>query len=139
MSNVIPATHQDLVEKPLYATLATVMADGQPKLSLVWFSYDGQRIIVNTARGRMKEKNMSARPMATILIVDPQNPFRYLEIRGQVEEITEEGALDHIDQSAMRYVGQPKYYGGVAPAESAGQEIRVLCKIKPVKVIAFGG
>jgi len=76
--------------------------------------------------------------MATLLAVDPQSPFRYLEVRGSVE-ITEDGAMDLINQLAMLYMNQPKYYGGVAPAELESQETRVVCKILPQKVNAFGG
>ena len=72
------------------------------------------------------------------MAIDPQNPFRYLEVRGTVEEITEEGAINHINTLAKLYRGVDSYYGGVMPAAAQGQETRVLCKIKPTKVNAFG-
>lgn len=139
MSTVIPESHKDLIEGPVFVTLSTVLPDGQPQSSVVWCNNDGNYLLVNTVRGRMKEKNMRARPMATILAIDPQNPYRYLEVRGKVEEITEEGAIDHINQLAQLYVNQPKYYGGVAPAEREGKETRVICKIKPTRAVTFGG
>ena len=136
MSAAIPDSHKDLVEGPNYTTLVTVMPDGQPQASIVWCSLDDGNVIVNTARGRQKEKNMTARPMATILVTDPENPYRYLEVRGSVE-ITEEGAMDHINAMAKAYRGVDSYYGGVAPAEMEGTETRVLCTITPTRVVAF--
>ena len=137
MSTTIPDDFKDLLDRPVYVNVATVMPDGQPQLSVMWCSYDGQHILLNTARGRQKEKNMSARPMVTILAVDPENPFRYLEVRGKVAEVSEAGALDHINTLAQAYAGKPSYYGGVAPAEQEGTETRVICKIKPTRVVAF--
>jgi PPOX class probable F420-dependent enzyme len=138
MADTIPESHTDLLGGPVYVTLATVMPDGRPQATVVWCNYDGEHVLVNTARGRQKEKNMSERPVATILAVDPGNPYRYLEVRGDVEEITEEGAMAHIDQLASLYKNVPKYYGGAAPAEREDQEIRVICRIKPVRVRAKG-
>lgn len=135
---MIPASYKDLIEGPVIVSLATVMPDGQPQVTPVWCSYDGTHVKVNTARGRQKEKNMSARSMVTILAIDPKNPYRYLEVRGSVDEITEEGAMDHINTLAMLYMNKPKYYGGVAPAELEGKEVRVICNIKPKKVATFG-
>ncbi len=137
MSVVIPASHVDLLEGPNYATVATVLPGGQPQLSVVWCDYDGTHVLVNSTRGRLKDKNMTARPQATVLIIDPQNSFRYLEVRATVEEITEEGAFDHINKMAKLYTGQDSYYGGVQPAEMVDQETRMLYKLKPTKVVAF--
>jgi PPOX class probable F420-dependent enzyme len=100
------------------------MPDGQPQLTVVWCSYDGTHIRVSTVRGRQKEKNMRARPMATVMAIDPQNAFRYLEVRGTVE-INEEGAMDIVNEHAMLYANKPTYYGGVVPAELEGKEERV--------------
>jgi hypothetical protein len=76
--------------------------------------------------------------MATIMAIDPQNPYRYLEVRGSVDEITEEGALDHINQLAWLYANKPTYYGGVAPAEMEDKVVRVICKIRPTRVRTMG-
>jgi PPOX class probable F420-dependent enzyme len=138
MSARIPESHRDLLEGPIYAILATVMPDGQPQATVVWCSYDGSHVLINTRRGTQKEKNMRERPMATIIAIDPQNPYRYLEVRGSVDEITEEGALDHINQLAQLYANKPTYYGGVAPAEMEDKVVRVICKIRPKRVRTVG-
>lgn len=138
MSATIPKSHEALLTEPVYVNLITLMPDGQPQATVVWCDYDGTHVLVNTSRGRQKEKNMRKRPKATILAVDPKNPYRYLEVRGQVEEITEEGALAHIDKLAQLYLNKSKYFGDVAPAEQKNQETRVICKIKPTKVRAIG-
>jgi PPOX class probable F420-dependent enzyme len=137
MSATIPDDFKDLLEGPVYTTLATVMPDGQPQLTVVWCTYDGELIRVNTRRGSQKDKNMTARPMATIMAIDPKNPYRWLQVRGAVEEITEEGAIDHINSLAQLYANKPTYYGGVAPAEMERAETRIVCKIRPAKVVAF--
>jgi PPOX class probable F420-dependent enzyme len=138
MSTSIPDSHKDLLGAPVYVDLVTVMPDGQPQASVVWCSYDGKHVLVNTAVGRQKESNMQARPKATILSVDPQNPFRYLEVRGTVEAITEDGAMEHINALAKAYRNADSYYGGVMPADMAEKETRVICKIKPTRVNAMG-
>ena len=137
MSSQIPDKFKDLLENPVHLTIATVMPDGQPQLSVVWCSYDGEHVLVNTARGRQKDKNLTARPFATVLAIDPENPYRYLEVRGTVE-MTEEGALEHINQLAKQYTGADSYYGGVSPAELAEKETRVICKITPTHVTHSG-
>ena len=137
MSTKIPDSHTDLLNAPVYVDVVTLMPDGQPQASVVWCSYDGEHVLVNTAVGRQKEKNLRERPMATVLAVDPNNPFRYIEVRGTVE-LTKEGALDHINQLAKAYRGADSYYGGVQPAEMAQKETRIMCKIKPTHVNAFG-
>jgi PPOX class probable F420-dependent enzyme len=136
MSTQIPDEFRDLLERPIYATIATVMPNGQPQLTQVWCNYDGEHVLINTARGRQKDKNWSARPIATIMLVDPDNPYRRLEIRGSVE-MTEEGAIDHINELARKYADVPQYYGGWTPAEMKDKETRVICKLTPTRVIAF--
>jgi PPOX class probable F420-dependent enzyme len=137
MTETIPKSHLDLLQGPVYITLATVMPDGQPQATVVWCSYDDPYVLVNTLRGRQKEINMRERPMATILAVDPGNPYRYLEVRGAVEEMTEEGAIDHINALARLYTDKP-YYGGVAPAEQEKTDVRLTCKIRPTHVRTVG-
>lgn len=136
MSALIPDEFKDLFEKPVYATIATVMPDGQPQLTEVWCSYDGEHVLINTARNRQKDKNMSARPMVTLMLRDQENPYRWIEIRGTVE-LTEEGALDHINELARKYAKVSKYYGEWTPAEMEAKETRVIGKITPTKVNAF--
>ncbi len=137
MSAIIPDSHKDLLEKPIYVTLATVMPNGQPQLSVVWCSFDGRYIWINTARGRVKDKNLTARPQATVLAVDPAMPFRYIEVRCAVAEATEAGAVEHIHQLSEQYTGK-RYYGEFAPAEWAAHETRVIFKLEPSHVVAFG-
>src|SRR5688572_24720888 len=112
MTTTIPDTFQDLLTATIFPTLVTVMPDGQPQASIVWFSYDGQHILVNTAKGRQKDKNMRARPKVTLVFVDPKDPYRFLEVRGKVVSVTEEGALEHINALSARYRNRPDYYGG---------------------------
>ncbi len=125
MAEVIPDKYLDLFEKKAFAHLATVMPDGQPQVTPVWCDYDGQHVIVNSARGRQKDRNMERDPRVSLEILDPDNPYRYLEIRGRVVEITEEGAAAHIDKMAKKYLGVDKY-----PYSRPG-EVRVIYKIEP--------
>jgi PPOX class probable F420-dependent enzyme len=137
-ATTIPDSHVDLLHGSVCVVLVTVMSDGQPQASVVWCNYDGKTININTRQGRLKEKNMRARPMATIIAVDPDNPYRYLEVRGTVEEITENGAIAHRNELGKKYLGKDNYYGetGIAENESPENHVRVICKIKPIKVIA---
>jgi PPOX class probable F420-dependent enzyme len=125
MAEVIPNNYLDLFEKKAFAHLATVMPDGQPQVTPVWCDYDGKHIIVNSARGRQKDRNMERDPRVSLEILDPDNPYRYLEVRGRVVEITEEGASEHIDRMAKKYLGVDKY-----PYSRPG-EVRVMYKIEP--------
>jgi PPOX class probable F420-dependent enzyme len=130
MSNQIPESHVELFKKPVVANLATLMPDGQPQVNPVWCDYDGTYIRVNSAKGRMKDKNMRARPQVTVLLVDPESVWHWVEVRGTVEEIAEEGADDHIDSLAKKYLGADSY-----PFRS-DKEVRVMYKIKPTRVNA---
>lgn len=132
----IPESHQNLLQAPVFVTLATIMPDGHPQATIVWCDYDGTNILINTAQGRQKDINMRRNPKVAVLAMDPDNPYRYLEVRGTVEEITEEGALEHINQLAKAYVGAPSYYGHAAPAEQQQRETRLLLKIRPEHVNA---
>ncbi len=104
----IPESHQDLLadESRSLAFLGTVMKDGSPQVTPVWFNFDGEAIWINSAKGRVKDRNMRARPQVALCILDPKDPYRYLQIRGRVTEITEEGAVEHIHQLSHKYTGQ---------------------------------
>lgn len=130
----IPQTHQDLLanEKRAFAYLATTMPDGSPQVTPVWFNTDEEHILINTAQGRIKDRNMRARPQVALCIADPGNPYRYLQIRGKVVEFTTEGADAHIDALAGKYTGTSKYTFG-----KTGEK-RVTYKILPEKVDAHG-
>ena len=134
----IPATHRDLVECPPVAALSTIMADGSPQTSVVWCDYDGEYVRINTMRGFAKERNMRRDPRVTILAYDPRQPLRYLEVRGTVVEMTEDGAARHLDELASKYAGRPiRYFGGAVPARFAETETPILCRIKPTHVVAL--
>ncbi len=132
MAEIIPENYKDLFDKKAFANLATVMPDGTPQVTPVWVDYDGTHVLVNSARGRRKDKNMESNPAVALSILDPDNPYRYLEVRGRVAEITEEGADEHIDKMAKKYLGADSY-----PWKSP-KETRVIYKIEPVKVSHMG-
>jgi len=134
----IPASHLDLVECPPVAALTTLMPDGSPQTSVVWCDFDGAFVRVNTMKGFRKERNMRRDPRVTLLCYDPRQPLRYLEVRGTVEQMTEEGALEHLDALASKYVGRPiRYFGDCIPARFAETEVPVLCRIRPGHVVAL--
>ena len=120
----IPEKYQDLLNKKAFAQLATIMPDGTPQVSPVWFEYDGKNILINSAKGRVKDKNMRHDPRVGLDIQDPDNPYRHLSIRGRVVQITEDGADAHIDKLTKKYINQDRY-----PYRGAG-EVRVIYKIQ---------
>lgn len=137
MTASIPATHADLAECPRVAALTTLMPDGSPQTSVVWCDFDGTHIRVNTMRGFRKELNMRRDPRVTLLAYDPCRPLRYLEVRGVVVSMTEEGALEHLDGLTSKYLGRPaRYFGDSIPAEFAATEQPILCLIEPRTVVA---
>ncbi len=138
MSIIIPKTHKDLLEKPIIVTLATITPSGQPHTTVIWRFYDGTHILFVTSRGLQKEKNLQVNPHLSLMAIDPQTPYRYLEIRGIVEEITEEGALEQLDEMTQFYTGKPTYYGHIVPAKDMGKRTHVICKIRPTKVVTRG-
>ncbi len=133
----IPPSHRDLVECPPVAALTTIMPSGYPQTSVVWCDLDAGYVRVNTMRGFAKERNMRRDPRVTLLCYDPRQPLRYLEIRGTVIEMTEDGAAAHLDALASKYAGRPiRYFGEAIPAAFAETEIPVLCRIRPDRVVA---
>ena len=108
------------------------MPNGQPQVTPVWCDFDGSHVIVNSAKGRQKDRNMRTDSRVSLAISDPDNPYRYLEVRGTVVEITEDGADDHIDSMAKKYMGVDKY-----PYRQPG-EVRVVYKIEPQKFSFMG-
>ena len=134
----IPASHLDLVECPPVAALTTIMADGYPQTSVVWCDVDGRFVRVNTMRGFAKERNMRRDPRVTLLCYDPRQPLRYLEVRGTVVEMTEDGAAEHLDALASKYMGRPvRYFGDCIPEGFAATEVPVLCRIRADRVVAM--
>jgi PPOX class probable F420-dependent enzyme len=126
----IPERYLDLIkdETKAFACLATVMKDGSPQLTPVWFNTDGTHILINSAKGRVKDRNMRRNSSVAVVIVDPKDPYRYLQIRGKVVEISTSGAREHIDTLAYKYRGLEKYTFG------SPDEIRVTYKILPEKI-----
>jgi len=109
MSGAIPEKYRDLFTKRAFASLGTLMPDGRPQVTPVWCDLEGDLVIFNSAKGRQKDRNVRRDPRVAMAIVDPENPYRYLEIRGRVVEITEQGADAHIDKMAKQYLGVDKY------------------------------
>jgi PPOX class probable F420-dependent enzyme len=132
MSSGIPAGFEKLFEQPVFASLATVMPDGSPQVTPVWIDFDGKHILVNSAKGRVKDRNMGRNPKVALSIMDPQNPYRYLGVRGKVAEITEQGADAHINKMAKKYLNVDKY-----PFRQP-DEVRVLYKIIPERTNTMG-
>ncbi len=132
MASRIPEAYLDLFKKRAFAHLATVMADGSPQVTPVWVDFDGEHLLVNSAKGRIKDKNMEARPEVALSIADPDNPYRYLAVRGRVTAIVEEGAREHIDWLAHKYTGAEKW-GDYRPGM-----VRRIYKILPEHVLAAG-
>jgi PPOX class probable F420-dependent enzyme len=128
----IPQSHADLFDKKSFANLATVNADGSPQVTPVWWDTDGTNILVNSAKGRVKTKNLERNPKVALSIADPENPYRYVGIQGRVVEMTETGADDHINALSKKYIGKDIY-----PYRRPG-EVRVIFKIKPEKVHTNG-
>src|SRR5437899_1699067 len=128
----IPEKYRDLFTKRAFASLATLMPDGSPQVTPVWVDLDGNQIIVNSAKGRQKDKNIRRDTRVALAIIDPENPYRYLEIRGPVVEITEQGADANIDKMAKKYLGADKY-----PYRQPTEE-RVMYKIQPEHVNMMG-
>jgi PPOX class probable F420-dependent enzyme len=132
MAASIPGNFKDLFDKTAFAHLATLMPDGRPQVTPVWCDYDGSHIRINSAKGRVKDKNMRRNRNVALSIQDPDNPYRYLGVQGQVVDITEQGADDHIDALAKKYLGKDKY-----PLRAPG-EVRVIYKIRPDKTSTMG-
>jgi PPOX class probable F420-dependent enzyme len=129
--DVVPESHRDLFKKKAFAHLATLMPGGQPQVTPVWVDHDGRYILVNTAVGRQKDRNLQRDGRLALSIIDPDNPYRYLEVRGHVAERTLEGADAHIDAMARKYLGQDKY-----PYRRPG-EVRVIYKVEPEHVTSM--
>ena len=128
----IPSNYTDLLQKQAFAHLATLNADGSPQVTPVWVDFDGSHIIVNTARGRVKDRNLRRDGRVALSIADPANPYRYLGIQGRVVSMTEAGADAHIDKMAKKYLNKDTY-----PFRTP-TEVRVLVTIEPEKVHTVG-
>jgi PPOX class probable F420-dependent enzyme len=132
MAAQLPEKYADLFTKKAFANLSTLNPDGSPQVTPVWVDYDGRHVRFNSAKGRIKDKNIRRDPRISITLQDPENPYRYLEIRGKVVEITEKGADAHIDSLAKKYLGKDVY-----PYRQPG-EVRVTYVIEPSSFSSMG-
>ena len=128
----IPEKYRDLFNKRAFASLGTIMPNGEVQVTPVWVDIDNGNLLFNSARGRVKDKNIRRDPRVTLTLIDPDNPYRYVEVRGRVVDITEKGADQHINKLAKKYLGVDKY-----PYAQPG-EVRVLYRVKPEKVHGNG-
>lgn len=125
----IPENYRDLFEKPSFAFVATLLPDGAPHVVPTWVDFDGDNLLVNTVRGSRKDRNLRKDPRIALAIADPENPYRYLAVRGEAIDIREEGAREQLDEMAERYTGEAKYPGPggdrvlitVRPDDTSGQ------------------
>jgi PPOX class probable F420-dependent enzyme len=129
----IPENFKDLFtdEAKTFLFLATTMEDGSPQVTPVWFNTDGKYLLINSAKGRTKDRNMRARPRVAVAIMDPQNSYRYIQMRGEVIEISEKSAREHINALSKKYTGNPDYDG--PPGQT-----RVIYKIRIDKASTMG-
>ncbi len=129
----IPEAFHDLFERETFAQFVTLMPDGAPQVTPVWVDYDGEHVLVNTARGRQKERNASRDPKVALSVLDPDDPYRYVSIRGRAVEVTEDGAADHIDSLARRYMDAEEY-----PHHGDERGPRVVIRVRPDSVVTSG-
>ena len=136
----IPESHQDLLDGDACVALTTIMPGGQPQITPVWCNRDGDYVLINTMRGFRKEKNMRSNPKVTLLAFDPKQPLRSIEIRGTVIEMTQRGALDHLDQLTQLYMRKPgaRFFGESVPAGFQATYVPVKIKIAPLHVRVEG-
>ena len=136
----IPDSHRDLFDGYACVALTTMMPDGQPQITPVWSNLDDPYVLINTMRGFRKEKNMRSNPKVTLLAFDPKRPLLNIEIRGTVLEMTEEDALEHLDQLTQLYMHKPgaRFFGDSIPAELQTTYIPVKVKIAPISLRVEG-
>ncbi len=129
----IPESHRDLLTRPICGVLTTMGPGGQPESSLMWVDFDGECARMNTTLERRKGRNMLADAKVSLLVVDPANPSRFLQVRGDAELIME-GAVAHLDELTRRYTAHPCFYGCVYPEEQRSRETRVIVRIHPRRI-----
>ncbi len=129
----LPATHIDLLTRPICGVFTTLGRHGQPQSSLVWVDHDGACARVNTTLERQKGRNILADAKVSLLVVDPDDTGRFIQIRGDAELIYE-GAVEHLDALTRKYTRYPCYYGNVYPARQQARETRVICRIRARRI-----
>jgi PPOX class probable F420-dependent enzyme len=129
----LPDALLDLLRRPSPCFLSTLMPDGSPQMTQTWVDTDGRDVLINTVRGHQKVRNVERDPRVALNVADPDDPSRYFEVRGRVTEVTEDGAREHIDELAQRYIGRPyPWFGG-------RDQVRLLVRISPEKVTSPRG
>jgi len=134
MTVSIPDSHYDLLSGAVHGVLTTMMPDGQPQSSIVWVDYDGEYVLINTTMQRQKGRNMRANSKVTLLVIDPHNSSRWIEIRGEVVEMTPVGAEVHANKLTQLYDHKQHFYGDIYPVDQKYKETRVIVKIEPIKI-----
>ena len=129
---LVPDSYRDLFIRPIVVALVTLMPDAQPQATPIWADYDGTYVRVNSARGRQKDKNMSLGAKVTVLVIDPDDTSRWLEVRGKIAEVTEVGAVEHINALNLKYEGHSDFFAN--KEEMRGIEQRVTYKIEPLRI-----
>ena len=129
----IPDSHRDLLERPVCGVLTTLLPSGQPHSCLVWVDHDGTCARANTTLQRLSGRDLATDPRVSLLIVDPDDTARFIQVRG-VAELATEGAVEHLDALTRRYTRHPRFYGFVYPAEQEGREQRVIVRIHARRV-----
>jgi len=136
MKATMPASHLDLLSSPVHGVLTTVMPDGMPQSSIIWVDYEDGYLLVNTTLERQKGRNMRANPKVMILVIDPTDFSRWIEVRAHISQMTPEGAEAHADKLTQRYcLNKQHFYGDIYPIEQKYKETRVIFRIEPVKVL----
>ena len=129
----VPDSHLDLLKARSSACLTTMLPDGQPQSSLVWVDYDGTCARVNTTLERRKGRDLAANPRVSLLVVDPDDTSRFVQVRGEAELVTR-APRTHLDALTRRYTAHPSYYGFIYPIEQRDRETRVICRIHARRV-----
>ncbi len=130
--SVIPESHADLLDALTVANIATIGPKGEPQVNPVWFEWDGETINLSQNDSKQKYKNLQANPKVAVSILDPENPYRYLEVRGVVSEVVDDADYAFINRQAQRYTKE-ETFGGLQPGEK-----RVVVKITPERTSAMG-
>ena len=130
----IPESHRDLLTGPVYGVLATMTPGGQPQCSVIWVDYDGVYVRINTTLERQKGRNMRANPLVALLVIDPRDSSRWIEVRGRVVELRQTGAVEHANLLTRRYTSKQRFYGDIYSAEQRQKETRVIVLVEPLKV-----
>jgi PPOX class probable F420-dependent enzyme len=129
----IPASHLDLLTRPICGVFTTIGPDGRPASSLVWVDFDGECARINTTLERRKGRDLLADPKVSLLVVDPDDTGRFIQVRGDAELVAD-GALEHLDELTRSYTRHPAYYGYVYPAEQRARETRVICRVRARRI-----